>query len=283
MARVGRTFTGEKAPGKTPGKVAAEGALASAPGLGEWEGASLSGRRACGAGISMDNCFHSYRVILLGGLLLCAFLPIAAKADQIVVLVDEQGRKIYVNTGETTSQVNWMTRSFRSGAAAVSAKAPANIDQMVEQTANRFNVDPDLVHAIIRVESGYDPQAVSSKGAMGLMQLIPATARRFGVANPFDPKQNIEGGVNYLKHLLDLFGGDLPLSLAAYNAGEHAVQRSGGIPAIPETQNYVRKITGIYQQGDGRMQAKATTQEPPRTPITRSVDEFGVVHFTNVD
>ena len=121
---------------------------------------------------------------------------------------------------------------------------------MVEQTANRFKVDPELVHAIIRVESGYDPQAISSKGAMGLMQLIPATAQRFGVANPFDPKQNIEGGVNYLKYLLNLFGGNLPLSLAAYNAGEHTVQRSGGIPAIPETQNYVRKITGIYQPGD---------------------------------
>jgi hypothetical protein len=82
---------------------------------------------------------------------------------------------------------------------------------------------------------------------------------------------------------LDLFGGDLPLSLAAYNAGEHTVQRSGGIPAIPETQNYVRKITGIYQPGDVPMQARTTTKEPPRTPITRSVDEFGVVHFTNVD
>jgi soluble lytic murein transglycosylase-like protein len=231
----------------------------------------------------MSNYFHSYRVILLGGFLLCTFLPKAAKADQIVVLVDEQGRKIYVNAGESTSQMDWMTHSFRPGTAAVSGKAPADIDQMVEQTANRFKVDPELVHAIIRVESGYDSQAVSSKGAMGLMQLIPATAQRFGVANPFDPKQNIEGGVNYLKHLLDLFGGDLPLSLAAYNAGEHTVQRSGGIPAIPETQNYVRKITRIYQTGDSPIAARTTTKEPPRPPITRSVDEFGVVHFTNVD
>jgi len=231
----------------------------------------------------MSNCYHSCRVILLGGLLFCTFLPITAKADQIVVLMDDQGRKIYVNTGETASQVDWMTRSFRPSAASPSAKASPEIDQMVEQTANRFKVDPGLVHAIIRVESGYDPQAVSSKGAMGLMQLVPATAQRFGVANPFDPKQNIEGGVNYLKHLLDLFGGDLPLSLAAYNAGEHTVQRSGGIPAIPETQNYVRKITSIYQTGDAPIAARAATKEPPRPPITRSVDEFGVVHFTNVD
>jgi soluble lytic murein transglycosylase-like protein len=231
----------------------------------------------------MSNRLHSYRVILLGGLLLCIFLPIAARADQIVMLVDEQGRKIYVNTGDSANPVDWVTRSFRPGPAAVSGKAPADISQMVEQTANRFKVDPELVHAIIRVESGYDSQAVSSKGAMGLMQLIPATAQRFGVANPFDPKQNIEGGVTYLKHLLDLFGGDLPLSLAAYNAGEHTVQRSGGIPAIAETQNYVRKITSIYQASDIPIAARTTTTEPPRTPITRSIDEFGVVHFTNVD
>jgi soluble lytic murein transglycosylase-like protein len=102
-----------------------------------------------------------------------------------------------------------MTRSFRPNASAASGFVPADIDKLVEQTASRFQVDPELVRAIVRVESGYDPKAVSSKGAMGLMQLIPATAQRFGVANPFDPKQNLEGGVNYLKYLLDLFGGDL--------------------------------------------------------------------------
>jgi soluble lytic murein transglycosylase-like protein len=118
---------------------------------------------------------------------------------------------------------------------------------------------------------------------MGLMQLVPATAHRFGVVNPFDPKQNLEGGVNYLKYLLDLFGGDLSLSLAAYNAGEHSVQRSGGIPAIPETQNYVRKVTSIYQPGDAPAPAKTPPQGPPKAPIVRYVDEYGVVHYTNVE
>ncbi len=231
----------------------------------------------------MRSFLHSCRVVFLSGLLLYSFLPRAAKADQIVVLVDENGHKIYVNTGESTTRVDWITRSFRSNTPAVSGHPSADIDQLVEQTASRYQVDPELIRAIVRVESGYDPKAVSNKGAMGLMQLVPATAQRFGVANPFDPKQNLEGGVNYLKYLLDLFGGDLSLSLAAYNAGEHTVQRSGGIPAIPETQNYVRKITGIYQPGEVATQARATTKEPPRTPITRSVDEFGVVHFTNVD
>jgi soluble lytic murein transglycosylase-like protein len=220
---------------------------------------------------------------MLGGLLLYTFLPTAAQADQIVVLVDENGRRIYVNTGDTSTRVDWMTRSFRPGASAMSARTPADIDLLVEQTASRFHVDPGLIRAVIRVESGYDPKAVSSKGAMGLMQLIPATAQRFGVANPFDPKQNLEGGVNYLKYLLDLFGGDLSLSLAAYNAGEHSVQRSGGIPAIPETQDYVRKVTSIYQTGDAPAPAKTTPKEPPKAPIIRYVDEHGVVHYSNVE
>ena len=233
----------------------------------------------------MYNVLNSCRVILIGGFLLSTFLSNITKADQIVVLVDDQGHKIYVNTGETISRVDWMTRSFHPDASAASAIAPADIDKLVEQSASRFQVDPDLVKAVIRVESGFDAKAVSSKGAMGLMQLIPATAQRFGVANPFDPKQNIEGGVNYLKHLLDLFGGDLNLSLAAYNAGEHTVQRYGGIPAIPETQNYVRRVTSIYQTGNSPAPAasKNTTKEPPKAPITRYVDEYGVVHFTNVE
>ena len=232
------------------------------------------------------RCYlHSFRAVLLGGLLLYTILPAAAKADQIVVLVDDQGHKVYVNNGESASKVEWMMRSFQPNSLPVSGTPPAGINQLVEQTANRLQMDPGLIRAIVRVESGYNPNAVSSKGAMGLMQLIPATAQRFGVANPFDPKQNIEGGVNYLKHLLDLFGGDLNLSLAAYNAGEHTVQRSGGIPSIPETQNYVRRVTSIYQTGNSPAPAasKNTTKEPPKAPITRYVDEYGVVHFTNVE
>jgi soluble lytic murein transglycosylase-like protein len=233
----------------------------------------------------MYTFLHSCRVILMGGFLLSTFLANTAKADQIVVLVDDLGHKIYVNTGESGSRVGWMTRSFQPGPSAATSVPPADIDKLVEQSASRFQVDPDLVRAVIRVESGFDAKAVSSKGAMGLMQLIPATAQRFGVANPFDPKQNIDGGVNYLRHLLDLFGGDLNLSLAAYNAGEHTVQRSGGIPAIAETRNYVRRVTSIYQTGDtvALAASKNTTKEPPTVPITRYVDEYGVVHFTNVE
>jgi hypothetical protein len=224
---------------------------------------------------------HSCRVVLLSALFLAFLLP-TAQADQIVVLVDEHGHKVYVNTGETNTRVDWMTRGFRSSSTDSSNRVSEEIDRLVEQTASRHQVDPELVRAIVRVESGYDPKAVSNKGAMGLMQLIPSTAQRFGVANPFDPKQNLEGGVNYLKYLLDMFGGDLSLSLAAYNAGEHTVQRSGGIPAISETQNYVRKVTNLYQ-GDAPAAPRVTSQEPPKAPIVRYVDQYGVVHFTNVD
>ncbi|MGO8786329.1 MAG: lytic transglycosylase domain-containing protein [Terriglobia bacterium] len=239
-------------------------------------------RRAC-AVTSMRNFLHSCRVVLVGGLLFYTFLPTAVSANQIVVLVDENGHKIYVNAGESATQVDWMAHGVGSSTPATFGRPSATIDQLVEQTATRYQVDPELIRAIVRVESGYDPKAVSNKGAMGLMQLIPATAQRFGVANPFDPKQNLDGGVNYLKYLLGRFGGDLNLSLAAYNSGEHTVQRFGGVPSIPETQNYVRKVTNIYQPSDLPVAAKTTPQDPAKAPIIRYVDEYGVLHYTNVE
>jgi hypothetical protein len=231
----------------------------------------------------MCNHIHPRHAVLMGVLLFLTLVPAVTKADQIVLLVDEKGNKVFVNTSDTSTAPVRSTKSLQSTGSFVAARPAAEIDQLVEQTAARFHVDPELVRAVIRVESGFNPKAVSDKGAMGLMQLIPATAQRFGVADAFDPKQNIEGGVNYLKYLLDMFGGDLSLSLAAYNAGEHAVQRSGGIPAIPQTQDYVRKVTSIYQTGESATQTKVSFKEPPPAPITRSVDQYGVVHFSNVD
>jgi len=144
-------------------------------------------------------------------------------------------------------------------------------------------VDPKLVHAIIQVESGYNPRAVSRKGARGLMQLIPATAARFGVQNSFNPGQNIEGGVTYLRYLLDLFDGNVPLSVAAYNAGENAVLKKGGIPAYAETQDYVQRVTGLYNPGpQASAQLQAYSELQP-APIFRLVDQRGVIHYTNGD
>jgi soluble lytic murein transglycosylase-like protein len=204
-------------------------------------------------------------------------------ADHIVTITDENGRKIFINTGETPAQARRGTSLPAPGKAASATFPSPEISNLVEQTASRLQVDPQLVHAIIKVESEYDPKAVSSKGAMGLMQLIPETARQFGVENPFNPKENIEGGVSYLKHLLDRFAGDLPLSLAAYNAGERAVQRSAGIPSFAETQHYVRKVTNIYQSGSPQFGANAAGNKTQVSPIIRYVDERGVVHYTNVE
>ncbi len=206
-----------------------------------------------------------------------------ARADQIVLLVDEHGHKVYINTGGPgKSPADW-SRSFRPSRGLRALPPSPEIDTLVEKTANRLAVDPELIHAIIQVESEYNPKAVSRKGAMGLMQLIPATAERFGVGDPFDPKQNVEGGVNYLRYLLDLFGGDLSLSLAAYNAGEHMVLRRGGIPSISETQDYVRKVTNRYRSAGGTVPAKQGTKQLPKAPIVRYVDAQGTVHYTNVE
>jgi len=113
-------------------------------------------------------------------------------------------------------------------------------------TARRYKVDARLVNSICKVESNFDPQAVSSKGAMGLMQLMPETATRFGVQDPFNPQLNLEVGVRYLKYLLETFNGNVELALAAYNAGEGVVQRFGGVPPYPETINYIKRVMNAY-------------------------------------
>ena len=173
-------------------------------------------------------------------------------------------------------------------------------DQHILAASAAFSVPVDLVKAVIQVESEFDPRAVSSAGARGLMQLMPFTARRFGVSDSFDPRQNIFGGVQYLRFLLDLFGGDVTLALAGYNAGENAVQRYGGVPPYKETQGYVRKIQSIltftpsavpggparaaYYVPSGtlapavRATAKAALKPARPQPYYRWRDERGVLH-----
>jgi hypothetical protein len=123
--------------------------------------------------------------------------------------------------------------------------------EMIERSAAREGVDPLLVRAVIQVESAYQPKARSRKGAAGLMQLMPETARRYAVANPYDPGSNISAGIKHLKMLLDRYA-QVPLALAAYNAGEAAVDRFGGIPPFPETESYVRQILGLLTQAVAR-------------------------------
>ncbi len=123
----------------------------------------------------------------------------------------------------------------------------ASFRTIIEGAARRYGVDPALVHAVVQAESGYDPYATSPAGAQGLMQLMPATARALGVRDPYDPVQNVMGGVRYLRGLLDRFG-DVQLALAAYNAGPQAVQRYGGVPPYAETRAYVDRVLATWRR-----------------------------------
>lgn len=122
----------------------------------------------------------------------------------------------------------------------------AEIDELIDIHSERARLDPELVRAVIQVESGFSPVALSSKGAMGLMQLMPATADRYAVVDPYSPDENIGAGTIYLRWLLDEFGGELELALAGYNAGPTAVRQFGGIPPYPETMTYVERVLRVY-------------------------------------
>jgi soluble lytic murein transglycosylase-like protein len=124
----------------------------------------------------------------------------------------------------------------------------AQLDRLVRLASSAHDLSPALVRAVITVESGGDPSAISSAGAMGLMQLMPGTASTYGVADAFEPSQNVDGGCAYLHDLLARYRGDLTLALAAYNAGPGAVDKYGGVPPFAETQSYVRNVTALYRE-----------------------------------
>ncbi len=142
------------------------------------------------------------------------------------------------------------------------------IQQLVVQAAQRHGVDPALALAVAKAESNFDHQAVSPKGAMGVMQLMPQTAKGLGVTNPFDPRQNIDGGIRYLRQLIEQFGGNLTLAVAAYNAGPNAVRRYGGVPPYPETQTFVRRVLAYWQEFRQKLTetTSLSSSEQPRQP-----------------
>lgn len=220
-------------------------------------------------------------------LALAAMLPARAETPA--------SRKLVIRADKRTGKL----RTVAIATVRPSYKAPAaDIAKMVATAAKANNVDPLLVHSVIQVESNYNPYAVSSSGARGLMQLMPGTAKELGVLNSFDPQQNIEAGVKYLKYLKDLYQDDR-LALAAYNAGPGAVQKYKTVPPYPETRDYVQRVGERYE--DARKAAgfapavalEAAASEQPQAPVVvtteekhprleQYLDEYGRLHLRTV-
>lgn len=178
----------------------------------------------------------------------------------------------------TTSQPIVFPGGSTSIAGEMGTTGNTKYDQLIAQSAARNGVDPNLMIAVMRQESGFNSRARSYKGASGLMQLMPGTAQRFGVTNIFDPAQNIEGGARYLRFLLDSFNGDVNLVLAGYNAGENAVVNSGyRVPRYRETQNYVRSISARYDASKNRTVSTARTS----APVAPGVETFSKGRLSN--
>ena len=176
----------------------------------------------------------------------------AAAHSQIYTYVDADGLRHYTDVPDN-NRYRLLILSPRDRTAsgdrydAMLLARAGQYDSIIEKAAISASVEPNLLRAVIVVESGFNSRAVSKRGAVGLMQLMPATASRFGVLNPYDPLENVHGGARYLKFLMDRFGQNVRLALAAYNAGEEAVDRNGGqIPPFTETMAYVPKVLKIY-------------------------------------
>lgn len=178
-----------------------------------------------------------------------------ASASSLYLCRDARGKKFYSNMPESGRCISYSTRKL--GSISLSGKWPGyssssyknvRYHKQIDYWGKRYNIDPNLIKAIIRAESGFDRYAVSKKGAQGLMQLMPDTAREMRVSDPFNPEQNIAGGVRYLRKLLKMFNGNLVLSLAAYNAGPGQVKRAGGVPRITETRRYIQRVLNYYDR-----------------------------------
>src|SRR5579863_6092632 len=188
--------------------------------------------------------------ILIAALLMAAS---AAARPQIYTYMDATGERHYTDVPDN-NRYRLLVLSPHDRTASgdrydmqLLAKA-TQFDSIIEHAAISASVEPNLLRAVIVVESGFNSRAVSKRGAVGLMQLMPATASRFGVSNPYDPRENVHAGARYLKFLIDRFGQNVRLALAAYNAGEEAVDRNGGrIPPFTETMAYVPRVLKIYR------------------------------------
>ncbi|MDA2933284.1 lytic transglycosylase domain-containing protein [Acidobacteria bacterium AH-259-D05] len=218
---------------------------------------------------SSQHLRHGMPMILV----FLAFLTTQLYGGSLYSYVDENGVKVFTNIGVNRSD---LVRKNEPEPFTANPSRSRYL-QLINQSAKRFKVDANLVKAIVQVESHYNPYAISPKGCIGLMQLHPDTARRFGVQNAFDPAENILGGVKYLNFLMDYFNGNLSHVLAGYNAGENAVARYKGIPPYRETQEYVRKVMTLYQSFTP---PEASVKRPSRQ-LSRLVLPNGSVLLTN--
>ena len=223
-------------------------------------------------------------VIALVALLLYA----SPGSSDIYKYIDENGVSCYTDApmGKKTVKVLKEKKGAAKQGGAYSEPAADTRDYSgyVQQAASKYEIEPELIKAVIKAESNGNHRAVSSKGAMGLMQLMPSTAYDMNVVNPFNPEENIEGGTRYLRTLLERFNGDLTLALAAYNAGPKTVEKYRSVPPISETKQYVKKILSIFK-GKGNYGFTESAGQGNATPqpvrIYRVVLEDGTVLFTN--
>ncbi len=201
---------------------------------------------------------------------------------------DENGVICYTDTplGKKANRIHKDSvnaPSEQKQASKSNSKVSSDYHSIVHEKAANYNLDPSLIKAVIKTESNWNSRAISRKGAMGLMQLMPATAGDMNVSNPFDPEENIEGGTKYLKYLLERFNGDLTLALAAYNAGPKTVEKFGYVPPISETKQYVNKVMSLY---NGKMHYSSTVSDSEQNDkkperIYKIVMDDGTVLFTN--
>lgn len=217
-----------------------------------------------------------------------ALFSVAAYA-QIAQVSDDSGRYLFVNDNPPAflkhPPAKPRTTIYLPAESSFTGRSRPylNLDRdgaekIVREAADRHRMDPALIRAVIETESAWNPGAVSRRGAAGLMQLVPETAQRFGANDVFNPQQNVDAGVRYLKRLLERYNGNLDLALAAYNAGEGAVDKAHGVPWIRETRTYVQKVQNAYfRPGSGRL---ATGLYAPR-PIRQETDASGRIIFTN--
>lgn len=218
--------------------------------------------------------------------LICISSARAVRGQDFYSYRDTSGTRVFTNI-PPSSMAGAESRPVSSGTAKQDPAetmlepndTPSSFDGLIRKYASQFRVDPMLIHSIIAAESNFNPRAVSIKGARGLMQLMPDTADRLGVKDSFDPEQNIRGGVQYFRSLLDMFDNDLELSLAAYNAGENLVRRLGKIPSYQETIDYVSAVTGKYKQ---KLKDSAEREALNLTRTFRYTDSAGVLHLTNI-